>query len=80
MIFVGRYERWLKRAKTEDLSEISSLRCMYQTGHDRLGRPVIVFVGKNFPAATIDLDKVMPYGRIGHFNIHVILKEKTYAK
>lgn len=56
-----RYERWLKRAKTEDLSEISSLRCMYQTGHDRLGRPVIVFVGKNFPAATIDLDKALLY-------------------
>lgn len=56
-----RYERLLKRAKMEDLAEIASLRCMYQTGQDRLGRPVIVLVGKNFPANTIDLEKALLY-------------------
>ena len=61
MFLPNRYERLLKRAKTEDLVDIASLRCMYQTGQDRLGRPVVVFVGKNFPAATIDLEKVLLY-------------------
>lgn len=56
-----RYERLLKRAKQEDLTDVAALRCMYQTGHDRLGRPVIVFVGKNFPANTIDLEKALLY-------------------
>ena len=53
-----RYERLLKRARTEDLTEISALRCLYRTGQDRFGRPVIVFVGKNFPANTVDMEKV----------------------
>jgi len=38
---------------------MASLRCLYRTGTDRLGRPVIVFVGKNFPAESIDLEQVI---------------------
>lgn len=56
-----RYERLLKRARTEDLTEISALRCLYRTGQDRFGRPVIVFVGKNFPAHTVDMEKALLY-------------------
>lgn len=56
-----RYERLLKRARTEDLAEISALRCLYRTGQDRFGRPVIVFVGRNFPANTINLEKALLY-------------------
>ncbi|KAK1134849.1 Ganglioside-induced differentiation-associated protein 2 [Melipona bicolor] len=53
-----RYERLLRRAKTEDLSEVSGIGCLYQSGVDRQGRPVVVFVGKWFPATKINLDKV----------------------
>ena len=71
------YQRWLKRSKTENFSDIAQLRIIYQSGIncystndcfvwcvfscigiDYLGRPVIVFVGKNFSARTIDLDRV----------------------
>lgn len=53
-----RYERLLRRARTEDLSEISGIGCLYQSGYDRVGRPVIVFCGKWFPVNDIDLEKV----------------------
>ncbi|CAK1546309.1 unnamed protein product [Leptosia nina] len=55
------YERLLRRARTEDLSEISGIGCLYQSGVDRLGRPVVVFIGKWFPIADIDLDKALLY-------------------
>lgn len=56
-----RYERLLRRAKSEDLSEVSGIGCLYQSGVDRLGRPVIVFCGKWFPAQNIDLEKALLY-------------------
>ncbi|XP_063244031.1 protein GDAP2 homolog [Bacillus rossius redtenbacheri] len=56
-----RYERLLRRAKTEDLSEVSGIGCLYQSGVDRLGRPVIVFVGKWFRFSEINLDKALLY-------------------
>ncbi|XP_055604019.1 protein GDAP2 homolog [Uranotaenia lowii] len=55
------YERLLRRAKSEDLSEVSGIGCLYQSGVDRLGRPVVVFCGKWFPAQNIDLDKALLY-------------------
>lgn len=56
-----KYERLLRRARTEDLSEISGIGCLYQSGVDRLGRPVVVFIGKWFPIGDIDLDKALLY-------------------
>jgi len=56
-----RYERLLRRAKTEDLSEVSGIGCLYQSGFDRQGRPVIVFVGKWFRFNEISLDKALLY-------------------
>lgn len=56
-----RYERLLRRAKTEDLTEVSGIGCLYQSGVDRLGRPVVVFCGKWFPAHNIDLEKALLY-------------------
>lgn len=56
-----RYERLLRRAKTEDLSEVSGIGCLYQSGVDRFGRPVIVFVGKWFRFKEINLDKALLY-------------------
>ncbi|XP_034102293.1 protein GDAP2 homolog isoform X2 [Drosophila sulfurigaster albostrigata] len=56
-----RYERLLQRAQVEDLTEVSGIGCLYQSGVDRLGRPVIVFCGKWFPAQNIDLEKALLY-------------------
>lgn len=53
-----RYQRWLKRARTEDLAEVAALRFIYPAGKDQLGRRIVVFIGRNFPARTIDLNKV----------------------
>lgn len=58
LILSYRYERLLQRAQVEDLNEVSGIGCLYQSGVDRLGRPVIVFCGKWFPAQNIDLEKV----------------------
>lgn len=55
---ISRYERILRRARTEDLSEVSQIGCLYQCGVDKLGRPVIVFIGKWFKFKEINLDKV----------------------
>ncbi|XP_022127017.2 protein GDAP2 homolog isoform X2 [Pieris rapae] len=55
------YERLLRRARSEDLSEVSGIGCLYQSGVDRLGRPVVIFIGKWFPIADIDLDKALLY-------------------
>lgn len=54
----SRYERLLRRSRTEDLNEVSGIGCLYQSGFDRLGRPVIVFCGKWFKAEEVDLEKV----------------------
>lgn len=34
---------------------------MYQSGVDRLGRPIVVFCGKWFPAQSLDLEKALLY-------------------
>lgn len=56
-----RYDRLLRRARSEDLSEVSGIGCLYQSGYDRFGRPVIVFVGKWFKFKDINLDKALLY-------------------
>lgn len=55
---LNRYERLLERAQIEDLTEVSGIGCLYQSGVDRLGRPVVVFCGKWFPANNLNLEKV----------------------
>lgn len=56
-----RYEKLLEEAQTADLDEIAELGCIYQAGVDKLGRPVIVFIGKWFRYNDIDLDKAVLY-------------------
>ncbi|XP_072178085.1 protein GDAP2 homolog [Diadema setosum] len=56
-----RYERLLRKARLADLSDIAAHRCIYETGNDIHGRPIIVFVARNFPAHSIDLNKVLLY-------------------
>lgn len=72
-MFVRRYERLLRRAKSEDLSEVSGIGCLYQSGVDRLGRPVVVFIGKWFPIGDIDLDKVWILHKFIIYIIEMIL-------
>ncbi|CAL4068407.1 unnamed protein product, partial [Meganyctiphanes norvegica] len=56
-----KYERLLRRAKTEDLKEVSGIGTLYQCGVDKFGRPVIIFVGKWFKFNEINLDKALLY-------------------
>ncbi|XP_060077351.1 protein GDAP2 homolog [Ylistrum balloti] len=56
-----RYDRLMKRARTEDLTDIAALKCLYRSGVDKFGRPVVIFVGKHFPAATVNLEKALLY-------------------
>lgn len=56
-----RYETLLKKARTEDLTDIASLRCLYRSGVDRHGRPVIVFVGSNFSVRDVDVQRALLY-------------------
>lgn len=60
MLFYHRYERLLKRSRVEDLTDIAALKCIYRTGVDRFGRPVLILVGKHFPANTINMERVGP--------------------
>lgn len=81
-----RYERLLRRAKTEDLTEVSGIGCLYQSGVDRQGRPVVVFVGKWFPATKINLDKVKIFACALKVNVlwitqeNLLLNPKSYNK
>jgi len=56
-----RYAKWVKRSRTEDHSDMQRLRFLYQSGVDYMGRPVIVFVARNFPACNVDLNKAVSY-------------------
>lgn len=56
-----RYERLLKRSRVEDLTDIAALKCIYRTGVDRFGRPVLILVGKHFPANTINMERALLY-------------------
>ena len=56
-----RQERILRRARTEDLSSIAKTGCLYRSGQDRLGRQVVVVIGKWFRPDAMDLDKAFLY-------------------
>ncbi|PAA72422.1 hypothetical protein BOX15_Mlig025672g2 [Macrostomum lignano] len=44
-----RYDRWLRRARQQDLSRLRAARCLFHSGHDVHGRPVIVVIGSRMP-------------------------------
>ncbi|KAF8790235.1 Protein GDAP2 like protein [Argiope bruennichi] len=56
-----KYERLLRKARNEDLRSIANLGCLYRSGEDRYGRPVIVFIGQRFKVNQIDLNKAVMY-------------------
>lgn len=67
------YNRWLCRARAEDLSDIAALKALYQTGVDRCGRTVVVLVGRNIPVTLIDTEKALLY--FIHVMDHITVKE-----
>uniref|UniRef100_A0A8D0GIC9 Ganglioside induced differentiation associated protein 2 n=1 Tax=Sphenodon punctatus TaxID=8508 RepID=A0A8D0GIC9_SPHPU len=67
------YNRWLYRARAEDLSDIASLKALYQTGVDNCGRTVVVVVGRNIPVTLIDMEKALLY--FIHVMDHIAVKE-----
>ncbi|XP_059896793.1 ganglioside-induced differentiation-associated protein 2 [Gadus macrocephalus] len=67
------YNRWLGRARAEDLSDIAALKALYQTGVDLCGRTVVVVIGRNIPVSIIDLEKALLY--FIHVMDHVAVKE-----
>ncbi|XP_054642830.1 ganglioside-induced differentiation-associated protein 2 isoform X1 [Dunckerocampus dactyliophorus] len=67
------YNRWLCRARAEDLSDVAALKALYQTGVDMRGRTVMVVVGRNIPVTLIDLEKALLY--FIHVMDHITVKE-----
>lgn len=67
------YNRWLCRARAEDLSDIAALKALYQTGVDMCGRTVMVVVGRNIPVTLIDIEKALLY--FIHVMDHITAKE-----
>ncbi|KAG7467241.1 hypothetical protein MATL_G00151200 [Megalops atlanticus] len=67
------YNRWLCRARAEDLSDIAALKALYQTGVDICGRTVMVLVGRNIPVTLIDMEKALLY--FIHVMDHIAVKE-----
>ncbi|XP_048458826.1 ganglioside-induced differentiation-associated protein 2 isoform X1 [Rhincodon typus] len=67
------YNRWLCRARADDLSGVASLKALYQTGYDKCGRTVVVIVGRNIPVTLIDPDKALLY--FIHIMDHVAARE-----
>lgn len=46
------YDRLLQAAKKDDLSDIARRNCVYQSGVDATGRPIIILAGARFPEKT----------------------------
>lgn len=67
------YNRWLCRARAEDLSDIAALKALYQTGVDLCGRTVMILVGRNIPVTLIDIEKALLY--FIHVMDHITVKE-----
>lgn len=55
------YQSYLRRARTENFSEFIELDAFYKAGLDYMGRQIVVYVGKNFPAPKFDLSKAIAY-------------------
>lgn len=56
-----RYNKYLRMARDEDLTDLAQLNFVYQSGCDGQGRPIICIVASHLPAATADLSRVLLY-------------------
>ncbi len=59
---VCRYQNFLRASRTENFSDLAGLGAFYKAGTDYLGRQVVVFIGRQFPAPKVDLAKVATTG------------------
>jgi hypothetical protein len=50
------YAALLERSKGRDFSEFEQLHILDITGHDPLGRPIVVFVASRLPAKSLNMD------------------------
>lgn len=55
------YLRLLRRAKTENLSEIASKNLIYQSGTDSFGRAIVCVNGKYFNPNELKREQIMLY-------------------
>ena len=59
------YRRCLSQAKETDLRDIAAMNLIYSSGHDALGRTIVVVCGGRLPLPTarggVDLDRVLLY-------------------
>lgn len=53
-----RYQNYLRRSRTENFSDLAGLGAFYKAGVDYMGRQIVVYVGRQFPAPKVDLSKV----------------------
>ncbi|XP_069744490.1 ganglioside-induced differentiation-associated protein 2 isoform X2 [Narcine bancroftii] len=67
------YNRWLCRARAADLTDVASLKALYQTGCDKHGHVVVEIVGRNIPVTLIDPDKALLY--FIHIMDHIAVRE-----
>ncbi|KAI1286806.1 Protein GDAP2 -like protein [Halotydeus destructor] len=56
-----RYDRILRKAKSEDVTEMANMRFLYVTGQDRFGRPAVVLIGHRINFNTVDRERVLVY-------------------
>lgn len=55
------YKSLLRQARSADHGDLIKLRWLYVNGVDRLGRSVVVIVGKHFTNSTISLERALLY-------------------
>lgn len=56
-----RYERLLRRAKTEEFKKLKDLRFFYSVGMDKRGRSILVFIGQRLLVDQFDDETVLSF-------------------
>ena len=72
-----RYAKWVKRARTEDFTDVAKMGFLYNPGVDQQGRPIVVFIGRYFPANAFDLNKAVSY--FIHFMDSIATREYVFV-
>ena len=53
------YAALLEESKSQTYEDFEALDVLYVSGHDPVGRPIVVFIANRLPAKTVDLDKFL---------------------
>jgi len=56
---IRRYQRWLRRARNEDLSDLTKMNIIYSAGTDSIGRTVVCVVAKHYNSYVVDRDRML---------------------